>query len=277
VLLVSALAEAVGWRTAVFGLGIGVWVVGIPLSFVARSRPQDYGYLPDGDDAEAVEAGGPREPRTTERVASEVQSRDLTLKEAVRGRSFWALVGILGAQQISMGGLQAHQIAYFQDLGFSLTQAASTVAIAFSVSAIGRLAAGVLIDLVDWRLVIAAIMAGQLGALLILANVVVFWHAVGFAVLLGLCHGMMVPSRPLIAGTVFGTRGLGAIWGGIDGAVVAAGVVGPIFLGWMFDTFGTYVPALYALSVVLLVAIPLVFIAFRGDRSRLRTLPDGPA
>ncbi len=36
------------WRTALVAVGIGFWVVGIPTALVMRSRPEDYGYLPDG-------------------------------------------------------------------------------------------------------------------------------------------------------------------------------------------------------------------------------------
>jgi MFS family permease len=199
---------------------------------------------------------------------------DVTLKEAIRGAPFWALVGVLGAQQISMGGLQTHQIAYFQDLGFSTTQAAFTVALAFSVSGIGRLVSGILLDRMDWRGVLAGIMVGQIVALAMLANVTTYWHAVSFAVVLGLAHGMSVPSRIIIAGTVFGTGNLGAIWGGIDGAVVAAGVVGPIYLGWTFDTFGTYVPAFYILMGGLVTAIPAIFLLFKVDgRGRSASKP----
>ena len=268
VLLVSLLAEAVHWRTAVRFLGIGLWVVGIPLSLVARSRPQDYGYQPDGDSAEVEEADSPGEPNLHDSTGERVPSNEVTLREAVRSAPFWALVGILGAQQISMGGLQTHQIAYFQDLGFSTTQAASTVAIAFGVSGIGRLTAGVLMDMMDWRRVLAGVMVGQIVALAMLANVTTYWHALLFAIVLGLAHGMSVPSRIIIAGTVFGTRNLGAIWGGIDGAVVAAGVVGPIYLGWTFDTFGTYVPAFYILMGGLVTAIPTIFLLFRDKSGR---------
>ncbi len=265
VILVSLLAEAVHWRTAVLALGIGLWAVGIPLSLVARSRPQDYGYLPDGDTAEVGETNSPGEPNVHDSARETAQSNELTLRQAVRSTPFWALAGILGAQHISMGGLQTHQIAYFQDLGFSTTQAAFTVAIAFSVSGIGRLVAGVLMDRMDWRTVLAGIMIGQIVALGMLANVTTYWQAVSFAIVLGLAHGMSVPSRILIVGTVFGTRNLGAIWGGLDGVVVTAGVVGPIYLGWTFDTFGTYVPAFYILMVGLVAAIPTIFLSFRNN------------
>ena len=73
---------------------------------------------------------------------------------------------------------------------------------------------------------------------------------------------MMVPIRPIIGGRLFGTNNLGSIWGTIDGAVVATGVVGPVYLGWTFDTFNTYIPAYYILSVVLFTAIPIVLFAF---------------
>jgi hypothetical protein len=78
---------------------------------------------------------------------------------------------------------------------------------------------------------------------------------------------MMVPIRPIIAGKLFGTANLGSIWGAIDGAVVATGVVGPIYLGWTFDSFNTYVPAFYILVAVLVIAIPTVLIAFNNKGS----------
>ncbi|SVB91788.1 uncharacterized protein METZ01_LOCUS244642, partial [marine metagenome] len=82
-------------------------------------------------------------------------------------------------------------------------------------------------------------------------------------------HGMMVPLRPIIAGRLFGIGNLGSIWGAIDGAVVATGVVGPIYMGWTFDTFGTYVPSFYILAAILSTAIPTVSVAFkRGNNSK---------
>ena len=263
VILISILETEVGWRAAVFWLGLGVLVIGIPLSLVARARPQDYGYLPDGDmppETSDKQAAAPV------RTAASSPPSEFTVKQAVRSRVFWALAGVLGAQQASMGGLQVHQIAYFQGIGFSGTQAASTIAVAFSVSAIGRISAGVLMDIFDWRRVLATIMFGQFVALLILANVTVYWQALVFAVVLGLFHGMSVPSRPIIAGTIFGTRAFGAIWGVVDGAIVTIGLAGPLFLGWTFDTFDSYVPAFYVMMAILAVTIPVIFIVFRTPR-----------
>jgi len=264
VILVAQLVTRIGWRTTVIGMGFGLWLVGIPLSFVARSRPQDYGYQPDGDPAIII---NPATPNGDNPQDSDYPS--MTFKRAARSIQFWALIAVLGIQQVSMGGLHAHQIAYFEDIGFGVTQAASTVAIAFAVSAIGRIAAGILTDWTDWRRVFATIILGQTIALLVLANVSLLWHAILFSVLLGLCHGMMVPIRPIVAGTLFGTQNLGSIYGAVDGAVVAMGVVGPLSLGWTFDNFNTYVPAFYIMSLVLVTAIPTVFLAFHRQTKSL--------
>ena len=89
---------------------------------------------------------------------------------------------------------------------------------------------------------------GQVIGLLMLANVSVYSHAAAAALVMGFSHGMMVPIRLIISSKLFGTNNLGSIWGTVDGITLALGVVGPVYLGWTFDTFGSYVPALYAVS-----------------------------
>ena len=265
VLLISFLQGSVGWRTSVFWLGLGIFAVGIPLSLVARSSPQEYGYEPDGDEVKKSRSTSKDYKSVDENDSG--QGHEYTVKEALRSKPFWGLVVILGAQQFAMSGLHVHQIAYFQDIGFTAIQAASILAIAFSVSAIGRLSVGILIDRFDWRGVLASILVGHLIATLMLTNVTTYWHALVFAVTLGLFHGMAVPSRPFIAGSIFGTKTFGTIWGVLDGAIIIMGLAGPIFLGWTFDSYGTYKPAFFVVMAVLAIATPLIYLVFRSGES----------
>ena len=53
--IVVWLVETVGWRNAFLVLGVVTWCICLPLALVFRSRPQQYGYLPDGGPSE--EAG----------------------------------------------------------------------------------------------------------------------------------------------------------------------------------------------------------------------------
>jgi sugar phosphate permease len=59
--LVVILIEATSWRTGLVVIGIGFWVVGIPVALVLKRRPEDHGLLPDGDtpDPRSVAAAQP--------------------------------------------------------------------------------------------------------------------------------------------------------------------------------------------------------------------------
>ena len=141
-----------------------MWIICIPLSLIARSRPEDYGYLPDGDT---------NVNNSSEQSSNIPESADvpITLKQAITGKYFWGLIAMLGAQSISIGGLLAHQIAYLEGLGFSTTLAASTIGVYFGISAIGRFIVGFLTDWTDWRRVFIVMILGQAIGMLILANV----------------------------------------------------------------------------------------------------------
>ena len=56
--------DSYGWRPALFGVGVGFWIIGIPVAFMMRRRPEDYGQLPDGDSELRVADGngGTRRP-----------------------------------------------------------------------------------------------------------------------------------------------------------------------------------------------------------------------
>ena len=54
--LVTALIDILGWRTAIFTLSLGVWVITLPLSLLVRHKPEQYGYLPDGEASGTVVA-----------------------------------------------------------------------------------------------------------------------------------------------------------------------------------------------------------------------------
>ncbi|MFC1964099.1 MFS transporter [Chloroflexota bacterium] len=47
--LVTALIDKYQWHTAILILGITAWIITLPLSLLVRHKPEQYGYLPDGD------------------------------------------------------------------------------------------------------------------------------------------------------------------------------------------------------------------------------------
>ena len=61
---VQALIEAVGWRDGWFVLGALTLAVLVPLALLVRTRPEDVGLLPDGDDPSTQPAPRRRPPRS---------------------------------------------------------------------------------------------------------------------------------------------------------------------------------------------------------------------
>ena len=67
-------------------LAFGSWIVGIPLSFVFRSKPEDYGLLPYGK---------PHDNSAGDRPAG-TKDLDIDVRTALGMRAFW-LIGIASA------------------------------------------------------------------------------------------------------------------------------------------------------------------------------------
>ena len=121
VVLGAGMVESLGWRNTSVILGIGFLVVGIPLSMLVKNHPSDLGLGPDGEDQ--------RESGRTTGGSAQPPLHQYSVREATLTMVFWCLFGVYCAQGIAVSGLLAHQMAYFEMLGFTTTAAASTVTI----------------------------------------------------------------------------------------------------------------------------------------------------
>ena len=258
VIAIAFLEELMGWRSAMLALGVGMWVIGIPLAMVVRSRPEPYGYLPDG---ELVEQKG-RSGTVMEASAPEEASSGLTTREALRTRDFWIFSLLLGAVFSGISGLSVHLIPLLQDIDYSAAQAAGVLGLVFMLSGIGRVGVGVLADLADQRLILVGLIACQVVALLILVGVgpSAYWQVGIFALLLGTGFGGMLPFRPFLIMRLFGPRAFGTIQGLVQGVSVAIGMLGPVFYGRVYDVRGSYDLAIYVSMAIAALGIPLVFL-----------------
>lgn len=244
--------EAMGWRMTLLILGVLLWLVGIPLAMIARSRPQLYGYLPDGDVTPEKES---------EEVADETLY-GLNASQAVRTRAFWFLSLLFAGQFIGLSGLMVHMIPLLEDFGYSSATAATILGLVFLFSGIGRLGSGFLADAVDHRIILAVLLAIQVLAILFLTVIGSgsYWQLIVFALFFGIGFGGTIPLRPILVIRIFGDRALGAIQGLMHGGAISAGMVGPILYGWIFDATSEYTAALYISAAIALVVIPLAFL-----------------
>jgi MFS family permease len=256
--IIAVLEGMIGWRIATIVLGIGLWIVGIPLAMVARARPEPYGYLADGDKLEAVSA-----------LNTEVQDHPLdgatdgyTVAQAVRTQVFWVVVTLYALMFVGISGLMVHLIPLMEDLNYSATQAASILGLMFFLSGIGRIGSGVLADMLDYRVVMGMLIGFQIIGLLIILVVgpEQYWLAVVFALTFGIGFGGTVPLRPILMMKLFGARSFGTLQGMLQIGFYGSGVIGPVLYGWVFDSTGTYDIAILTTLATILMTIPLTYL-----------------
>ena len=267
--IVVWLINSCGWRTSLVILGIGMWIIGIPLSLVLRQRPEQIGLLPDGDilpvsgsePAASVEKKDRDNPSPTVATSTFSGETDFTALEALKTGSFWLLALGASISGMAMSALFVHIMPYLESVGISRDRAGFVVTFVLFFSAFGRIGLGWLSDYVDKRYVFSIALALQVFGLLIFANISTLWHVIPFIVLFSPGYGAMIPIRPAVQGEYFGRTHFGTIQGISMSISTATAMIGPPLAGWIWDITGSYRPAFIIFTVTTAVGIPLILAA----------------
>ena len=255
VILNAQIEEAHGWRVVLIGYGILILVGVTLLSMMVRDRPEPYGLAPDGDPPE-VDAS------TKRTTGPSIRRPDsgLTLHAVFRTREFWLFTSYLSGTFTVNSAFQVHMIPYFQqDIGLSAAWAAVVMSMVFIISGVGRVGGGYLLDKLDYRFVLAVV-AAMMGLSLLYLQVVdvrTVWATLPFALMFGVSFGCLVPLRGAVGSIMFGTRAIGGVLGLLQGAPIAAGVIGPLVMGIIFDLNGNYSVAIWGIIVISALMVPL--------------------
>jgi nitrate/nitrite transporter NarK len=255
VIMNARIEEAYGWRSVLIGYGILILVGVTLLSLLVRDRPEPYGLRPDGDPPEE-NASSQRPSGATPRPPD----TGLTLHAVLRTKEFWLFTTYLSGTFTVNSAFQLHMIPYFQqDIGLTAAWAAVVMSMVFIISGIGRVGGGYLLDKMDYRLVLAVVAAMMGFALLYLqlVDVNTVSATLPFALMFGVSFGCLVPMRGAVGSIMFGTLAIGKVLGLLQGAPVAAGVIGPLVMGIIFDLHGNYSVAIWGLIVISALMVPL--------------------
>src|SRR5437667_6105103 len=251
VILNPQIEEAYGWRVVLLGYGTLILVGVTLLSMLVRDRPEPYGLRPDGDPLEEEHPTGSSRRRT---------DAGLTLRAVLRTKEFWLFTSYLSGTFAVNSAIQGHMIPYFQqDIGLTAARAAVVMSIVFIISGIGRIGGGYLLDRTDYRVVLAVVAAMMGFSLLYLQLVSVRTVSATFPFALIVCVslGFLVPMRGAVGSIMFGTRAIGGVLGLLQGGSIAAGVIGPMVMGLIFDLHGNYSAAIWGLIVISALMVPL--------------------
>ena len=245
------------WRTGLVIVGIGCLIVGIPVSFVMKSRPEDYGMLPDGAPLpdEPDEPNGSRDaaPRRSA-LSSEVT---MTTRQALRSRVFWQLAIAMGVSGMVMSA-SIHQIPAITSFGISRNIAGFAILGVSIFSVVGRLGSGYFGDRIDKRHVIAVALLFQFVGTIVFAFSSEIWHLIIFVILWGFGFGASIPVRFALIADLFGRRHYGSIMGTLMTTSAVFGVIAPVLVGWIFDIRGNYREPFALMALTILIAIPMI-------------------
>lgn len=248
-----------GWRDTLVISGILLWVLGIPLALVIRDRPEPYGYAPDGETLSPSHRAGATsnsESVINDDVARQ-QSKGLSVREALKTRTFWLLVIFSCLGGFSMSSINVHVVPFLTSVGISRQLAGLTILGITSSSLIGRLGFAWVGDFYDKRYLLAIGRALQFLGVLIFSQISSPQLLIPFLLTYGIGFGGVIPIYAAFTADYFGLKSYATIRGLLALGWTISGLLGPLLAGWVFDVSGSYRPAFIAFAVMTALAIPI--------------------
>jgi OFA family oxalate/formate antiporter-like MFS transporter len=230
VVLIVFLIDRFQWRTTLVVLGVGMFLLGLPLAALIKDRPESIGLSPDGV---SVYDNDPQ-------AKGAKNDADISLGEAFRSRRFVFLSVVEMIRLAAIPAVLLHVMPYLSSLGVSRSTSGTVAAAIPLVGIFGRIGFGWLGDLYQKRYVMA------LTFLLLSLGILAFgfadnmWLILPFLICFPLGHSGSMVLRSSIVRDFFGRRAYGRILGIVLGAGAVGGIIGPTGAGWIYDTTGSY-------------------------------------
>mgnify|MGYP005859350813 CR=1 FL=1 len=245
--LIVRLVALYEWRIAILILGVSMFVLIVPLTLVVRSRPEPYGYLPDGAESVSILNSSAIQPMPDEESVS--------AREALKSRTMWHIVFGLFPHFIAVGAVFPHVMPYLSSVGIPRSMSGLVATALPLISIAGRFGFGVLGDRLNKKLLSASALVGLAVSLLLFefTTAATAWLLIFFVLLFGISYGGNLSMLGILLRDYFGSRSYGTIIGFAWGMLLLGNVVGPPFAGWFFDTWGRYTYAWLSQAGLLLI------------------------
>ena len=246
----NLLIDQAGLRWGLIASGLFYLAILLPLCIWFRNRPEDMGLLPDG---------ATRPPTTGGRGQARRETRDYTVREALRTRAYWLL--LLGAglrQTATLGILVSLFPILVDDKGMSTQMAANLIGAMSAINFVSRLIMGYMGDRVSKQAIMAvSLFVEGVGYLLLWQG---DWQtAIGITLVLGfvVCEGMMDGAGVIVwaaLGEYYGRTRFATLRGYITFSYAWALVASPVYAGWVYDQFGSYNRAIVPGAICAMIA-----------------------
>jgi len=260
------------WRilSLVIGVGLGLisWIF-------YRNTPEECGLTVDG----LPKMRDRQEPIKEKTIIKESDNVDklknvfgLTRKQAVRTRSFWAIVLVLSTHALVGTGLTFHIQAFGMQAGLSLAKA---VAIFIPVSFIAvpiSFFASILTERIHARWFVYLMAFNQLFAYI---SIFFLNTTIGYILTIifyGISSGLIGPIQSAVIPKIFGRHYLGSINGFITSIMVIMSALGPMFLSAVNDITGSLRIGVTLLSILPIITLIISYkMPERFDEEKIKT------
>ena len=233
--LIVSLIDTFDWRVTTIILAVGMLVILLPVSFVFRHKPEQYGYLPDGElEGQVATGDGP--------VPAQAIEVDITGKEALKSGTFWRIALAFTCHILLVTAVVTHVMPYLSSVGVARSRS-GLIATGIPLASIaGRLGLGWFGDRFNKKVVTAlGFVTMGLGLFCFgYAPNAGMWLLVPFLILFGTGYGGINAMRPSMVREYFGRANFGTVFGLIMGIGMIGSIVGPTLAGWAYDTWGSY-------------------------------------
>ncbi|MDC0035774.1 MFS transporter, partial [Chloroflexi bacterium] len=257
-LLVPVLGWAIhnhGWRDASVYVGILVFIVGMPIAALMRHRPEQYGFLPDGEKVfhEAVHE------KSSVVVDAEA---DFTAREALQTSSFWYLCLSIMARSLVTGGVGLHLVPYFIGLGASPVEAATYAGSVGVISIPGRFGLSYLGDYFNRRYMMAISLLFMTFSIVLLATADSLTDSIPGLVAYSISQGGISVIPQAMIADYFGRKAFATIAGFRSSIQMVGIIIGPVVSGFVYDKTGNYELAFLGFAAASIVSMLLVLMAY---------------
>ena len=241
--ITQATISHLGWRAAYLILGVLAFAVGFPLTAIfVRERP-----IAQQDHHISAEQGEP-------------------VAKALVTPAFWIIAATVCLYAISVNGAIAHLSALLTDRGVSSSGAALSVGIIGATGLIGRLLTGIFLDrFFGPRVSQIMLLMTVLGIVLLsVANSLI--AGLIAAAFIGFSMGSEGDITPYLLGRYFGLKRFSTLYALTWTTYAIGGATGPVLVGRIFDTLGSYRPiTIQLLALPALIPCLLMFALPRYD------------
>ena len=237
-----------GWRTSFTYLGILLFVVALPLTWLfVKDDPAQKGLRPYGA-GRATPAGAPKPP-------PEGRTR---VVDAMQVPAFWLLASTFFICGYTSNGLVlTHLVPHAAEHGFSEMHAAQALGVMGAMNIVGTVASGWICDRFGRKGPLAFYYGVRGLSLLFLLYV---WNVPSlhiFAALFGLNYISTVPPTTTLTANIFGRYSVGSLSGWIFFAHQVGAALGAAMGGWVFQATGSYSWAFISAAMLAFLAVPM--------------------